>query len=231
MYEGFISTASLFGVISEVYCECLLTCHNVWRCVTVLEYILVQCESVCGCINVCRAPPAWLRANLANGRNCAAESGYALQDARRAAAPHTWAAFYPPTGGPLPSPAAAPMCATPALGNQTQGWGRESGIMIGDGVGEQCVWWLNNKCGILGCVWSQDWSLLLWWRWGERQSIEISHIGLIPPPGIKSGTEVNLLNRSVVFHKHSLVVSYVNTFCFRLLELDIVVFWTAVSTK
>lgn len=62
----FILTVSLFGVISGVYCECLLTCHRVWRCVTVLEYILVWCESVCGCINVCRAPPASLQAPLQN---------------------------------------------------------------------------------------------------------------------------------------------------------------------
>lgn len=49
--------------------------------------------------------------------------------------------------------------------------------------------------------------------------MEISHIGLIPPPGIKSGTEVDLLNRSVVFHKRSLVVSYVNIVCLWLLEI------------
>lgn len=63
VYENFILTVSLFGVISGVYCECRLTCHCVWRCVTVLEYILVRCESVCGCINVCRAPPASLCQN------------------------------------------------------------------------------------------------------------------------------------------------------------------------
>lgn len=59
MYENFGLTVSLFGVISGVYCECQLTCHCVWRCVTVLEYILVWRESVRGCINVCRAPPAY----------------------------------------------------------------------------------------------------------------------------------------------------------------------------
>lgn len=73
----FILTVSLFGVISGVYCECLLTCHRVWRCVTVLEYILVWCESVCGCINVCRAPPASLQAPLQ-------KSSCTLQDASRA---------------------------------------------------------------------------------------------------------------------------------------------------
>lgn len=61
VYENFSSTVSLFGAISGVYCECRLTCRCVWRCVTVLEYILVRCESVCGCINVfpsssCLAP-------------------------------------------------------------------------------------------------------------------------------------------------------------------------------
>lgn len=60
LYEDFILTASQFGVILEVYCECLLTCHHVWRSVPVLEYILVWCKSVSGCINVCRAPPALL---------------------------------------------------------------------------------------------------------------------------------------------------------------------------
>lgn len=115
----FILTVSLFGVISGVYCECRLTCHCVWRCATVLEYILVRCESVCGCINVCRAPPASLQAELAHGRICAAASSCALQDASRAAAPGTRAALYLLTGRPLPSPAAACMCATPAQCNQT----------------------------------------------------------------------------------------------------------------
>lgn len=65
VYENFSSTVSLFGAISGVYCECRLTCRCVWRCVTVLEYILVRCESVCGCINVSRAPPASLQAEPA----------------------------------------------------------------------------------------------------------------------------------------------------------------------
>lgn len=118
VYENFSSTVSLFGVISGVYCECRLTCHCVWRCVTVLEYILVQCESVCGCINVSRAPPASLQAELAKGRIRAAESSCTLQDASRAAAPGTRAALYLPTGSLL-SPAAACMWATPAQFNQT----------------------------------------------------------------------------------------------------------------
>lgn len=120
VYENFILTVSLFGVISGVYCECRLTCHCVWRCVTVLEYILVRCESVCGCINVCRAPPASLQAELANGRIRAAESSCTLQDASRAAAQGTRAAPYLLTGRTLLSPAAACMCATPAQCNQTQ---------------------------------------------------------------------------------------------------------------
>lgn len=83
MYENFGLTVSLLGVISGVYCECRLTCHCVWRCVTVLEYILVWRESVRGCINVCRAPPAYLQAELANRRIRAAEWNCTLQDANR----------------------------------------------------------------------------------------------------------------------------------------------------
>lgn len=119
LYENFSITVSLFGANSGVYCECQLTCHCVWRCVTVLEYILVRCESVCGCINVCRASPASLQAELANGRIRAAESSCTLQDASRAAAPGTRAALYLLTGRLLLSPAAACMCVTPAQCNQT----------------------------------------------------------------------------------------------------------------
>lgn len=213
----FILTVSLFGVISGVYCECRLTCHCVWRCVTVLEYILVRCESVCGCINVCRAPPASLQAELASGRIRAAESSCTLQDASRAAAPGTRAALSISWLAGRCWALQLHACVPLPLGairhtdkhserererERAGGGARDgkSGIIIGDGVGEQCVWWLNNKCGISGFVWSQDWSPLLWWCWGERGGCRDFTHGPTIHPEIKSGTEVSLFNRLVVRH-------------------------------
>lgn len=120
MGEDFILTALLLGVILEVYCECLLTCHHVWRCVTVLEYILVRCESVCGCINVCRAPPASLQADLANGRITCCRVGlhFAGRQPRRSSRDPERLSISG-LAVPLLSPTAACMCATPALCNQT----------------------------------------------------------------------------------------------------------------
>lgn len=42
---------------------------------------------------------------------------------------------------------------TTASERESEGVGETgNGIIIDDGVGEQRVWWLNNKCGILGFV-------------------------------------------------------------------------------
>lgn len=135
IYENFSLTISLAGVISGVYCERRLTCHCVWRCVTVLEYILVWCESVCGCINVCRAPPAYLQAELANGRIRAAEWSRTLQDASRAAAPGTRAALYLLTRRPPLSPAAA--CVRVAQTRRQP----EREMEAGDGKRRHRWWW------------------------------------------------------------------------------------------
>lgn len=181
LYENVILTAWLFGVISGVYRECRLTCHCVWRCVTVLEYILVWCESVCGCINVCRDPPASLQAELANGRRIrAAESSCTLQDASRycssrdlscSASPDwqaPWAAAEPCSCMHVRCSCSLQSHKGITAVSEREGWGTESRVIIGDGVGERCVWWLNNKCGISGFVWSQEWCTFLRWSWGKK---------------------------------------------------------------
>lgn len=141
VYENFSLTVSLFGVISGVYCECRLMCHCVWRCVTVLEYILVRCESVCGCINVCRAPPASLQAELANGRIRAAESS-CKEDGSSRAAPGTRAAPLSPDWQAAAEPCSCMhVCHSCSVQSDTQittvKEGRKNGIIIDDGVGEQ----------------------------------------------------------------------------------------------
>lgn len=137
-----------------------------------------------------RSRQTWLTVELR-----AAEWGCTLQDASRAAAAGTRAAPYLLTGSCAAEPCSCMhVCHSCAVQSDTlittarEGWGRESGTIIGDGVGEQCVQWLNNICGILGFVWSQDWNPLLWWCWGEREVCR--DFTDATSPGLKSEIEV-----------------------------------------
>lgn len=97
------------------------------------------------------------RQSRPKGRIRAAESSCTLQDASRAAAPGTRAALYLPTGRLLHACVPLLLSSIRHTDNhserESEGVGETgNGIIIDDGVGEQRVWWLNNKCGILGFV-------------------------------------------------------------------------------